>query len=172
MNDEDIYNMDFIDGDGNYIHKTAIIYDNVILGKGNYIGAYAVIGGNGEMRGVDQRNFKGSVIIGNNNVISELVTIQRPYEDKQTIVGSNNIIMAHCHIGHDAKIGSNCEICTGSIIGGYAEIQDNVKIKLGVTVRNRTIIEHGAMIGMHSAVTKNVAPNSTVYGVPAKSKLV
>jgi UDP-N-acetylglucosamine acyltransferase len=160
--------MDFIEVDGNYIHKTAIVYDNVIIGKGNYIGAYSVIGGNGEIRGVDQRNFKGSVIIGNNNVISELVTIQRPFESTQTIVGSNNIIMAHSHIGHDAKIGSNCEICTGSIIGGYAEIEDNVKIKLGVTVRNRVKVGKGALIGMHSAVVKDVEQGATVKGVPAK----
>ena len=55
----DFYNSDWIDIDGNKIHKTAIIYPNVRMGKGNIIGAYCVIGSNGEMRNVNQEDFKG-----------------------------------------------------------------------------------------------------------------
>jgi acyl-[acyl carrier protein]--UDP-N-acetylglucosamine O-acyltransferase len=100
-----------------------------------------------------------------------MVTIQAPLEQgKITQIGSNNIIMAHSHIGHDACIGDNCEISTGSIIGGYAVIADNVKIKLAVTVRNRIIIDEGATVGMGSVVVKNVLPNTTVFGVPAKPR--
>ena len=63
------YEYEYINLDGNYIHRTAIVYPNVILGKGNWIGAYSVIGSNGEIRGVDQKEFKGTVTIGDNNVI-------------------------------------------------------------------------------------------------------
>jgi len=124
--------------EGNEIHHTAIIYPNVKMGKGNKIGAYCVIGSDGEIRGA--KEFKGWVEIGDNNVISELVTIQRPLEPTATKIGDGNIIMAHSHIGHDAEIGNNCELCTGSIIGGYATIKDFVKLKLNVTVRNRKTV--------------------------------
>lgn len=173
-----IYDIDFINIDGNYIHKTAIIYPNVTLGKGNIIGAYTVIGANGEMRKPKDFNgsvidfhklFKGSVIIGDNNVISEHVTIQRPFDSSaHTYIGNDNIIMAHSHIGHDASIGNNCELCTGVIVGGYASIQSDCKIKLGVTIRNRINVGRGVTIGMQSAVTKDVQSGLTVYGVPAK----
>ena len=80
----------------NKIHPTAIIYPNVKLGKNNIIGAYAVIGSNGEIRGV--KSFDGSIEIGDNNVISEFVSIQRPFAtNKKTTIGSNNIIMAHSY---------------------------------------------------------------------------
>jgi len=138
------------------------------MGKGNYIGAYTVIGSNGEIRGVNQSDFKGFVTIGDNNVISEHVTIQRPFKAEATSIGNDNIIMAHAHIGHDVYIGNNCEVCTGSIIGGYSIIKDDVKIKLGVTVRNRLVIGNGSLIGLGSVVVKDVAPNSVVYGNPAK----
>lgn len=151
----------------NQIHDTAIIYPNVKIGKGNIIGPYCVIGSNGEIR--DQKEFLGEVIIGDNNVISELVTIQKPaVKEQQTIIGSNNIIMAHSHIGHDAKIGNNCEISTGAIIGGYAEIGNGAKIKLGVTIRNRVKIGPLALVGMGSVVVKNVDSNDVVVGNPAK----
>ena len=36
--------------ESNEIHETAIIFPNVKIGKNNIIGAYSVIGGNGEIR--------------------------------------------------------------------------------------------------------------------------
>jgi acyl-[acyl carrier protein]--UDP-N-acetylglucosamine O-acyltransferase len=164
----EFYNVDFINIDGNYIHRTAIIYDNVRLGTNNWIGAYCVIGSNGEIRGKDQNAFKGNVVIGDNNVISEHVTIQRPFEFVSTYIGDNNIIMAHSHIGHDVKILNDCEICTGVIIGGYTVIESGVKIKLGSTLRNRLKVGSNALIGLGSVVVKDVEKDTIVYGVPAK----
>jgi UDP-N-acetylglucosamine acyltransferase len=152
---------------GNEIHYTAIIYPNVKMGTGNKIGPYCIIGSDGEIR--DCKDFNGFVEIGDNNVISELVTIQRPKDkEAKTKIGSNNIIMAHSHIGHDAVVGDNCEISSGSIIGGYAKIENNCKLKLGVTIRNRIVIGENTIIGMGSVVVKNIESDQIIVGNPGK----
>lgn len=168
--ENNIYEMEWITlGNNNKVHLTAIIYDNVNIGRNNVIGPYAVIGGNGEIRGKDHNSFKGTVEIGDNNVISEHVTIQRPFDaDCKTIIGSNNIIMAHAHIGHDAVVGDNTEICTSSVLGGYCIVENGVKLKLKCVVRNRITIGENSIIGMGSAVVSNIEPNSVAYGSPAK----
>ena len=169
---DDIYNIDWINIDGNHIHKTAIINrDFVTMGTGNVIGPYTCIGTNGEIRGKDFREFKGRVWIGNNNTISEHVTIQRPFEEGEgTYIGHYNIIMAHAHIGHNVSIWHDCEICTSAVIGGYVEVWDRAKIKIGSIIRNRVTVGFDAIIGMGSVVTKDVAHGAVVYGNPAKQK--
>jgi UDP-N-acetylglucosamine acyltransferase len=155
--------------ESNNIHPTAIIYDNVTMGKNNTIRAGAIIGGDGEIRGLAPHEFHGTVVIGDGNSINEYVTIHRPASAAaSTIIGDNNIIMAHSHIGHDAQVGSNCEIASGSIIGGHAEIGDGAKIKLGVTIRNRKKIGKGSLVGLGSAVVADVAAGDIVVGNPAK----
>lgn len=167
VDNPDIYNPFGMYDSSNEIHETAIIYPNVVMGKNNKIGAYTVIGSDGEIRNCKQ--FQGGVVLGDGNVISELVTIQRPpAKDAYTRIGNNNIIMAHAHIGHDVQIGDNCEICTGVILGGYVKILDWVKIKLGSTIRNRKSIGARSLVGMGSVVVKDVQADETVIGNPAR----
>lgn len=163
----DIYNQYSHFDPSNKIHHTAVIYPCVEMGKNNVIGPYTVIGSDGEIR--DMHQFFGQVVIGDGNVISEHVTIQRPAaKGQQTTIGNNNLIMAHSHIGHDVQVGSNCEICTGTILGGYVVVEDGAKLKLGVTVRNRKRIGANALVGLGSAVVKDVEAGSVCYGNPAK----
>lgn len=140
---------------GNDIHPTAIIHDNVRMGINNIIGAYTVIGSSGEGR-AKYPHKEGYVIIGDDNVITEHVTIHSSYtEGGETRIGNNNFIMTKTHIGHDVKIGDNVTISSCAVIGGHVVIENNANIGLNSTTHQRLKISEGSMIGMGSIVTKD-----------------
>ena len=174
----------------NFIHHTAIIGDNVILGDNNYIGPYCVIGEPAEhkkywgyeefesitfnkkdwrtLKKVKEIKFnKGKVVIGDNNIITGLVTIDAGTED-ETIIGSNCFIMKHAHIGHDCLIQDNVTISCGAKIGGHSVIGETSNIGLNAVLHQFSIIKKGCMIGA-SAFFKGESISETKYaGVPAK----
>lgn len=97
------------------------------------------------------------VIIDKNSVISPNTFIE-----KNTYIGRGVIV------GHDTKIGENCVICAGTIIGGHVEIKDNSFIGSGVTVRDNTTIGAECIVGIGSNVVADLRDRVVAYGNPAK----
>jgi len=151
----------------NNIHPTAIIGNNVILGDNNYIGAYCIIGDPAEHKKYWGKS-KGKVIIGDNNIITGLVTIDAGTE-YETIIQSNCFIMKHAHIGHDCWIGSNVTISCGAKIGGHSTIKPNSNIGLNAVLHQFSEIEEGCMIGASAFFKGESEPYTKYAGVPAKS---
>lgn len=152
----------------NNIHPTAIIGNNVILGDNNYIGAYCIIGDLAEHKAFWDKP-KGKVIIGNNNIITGLVTIDAGVYREGTIIGNNCFIMKHAHIGHDCFIMSNVTISCGAKIGGHSTIEMFCNIGLNAVIHQKSIISQGCMIGASAFFKGESEPYTKYAGVPAKS---
>ena len=150
----------------NNIHPTAIIGDNVELGDNNTIGAYCIIGTMAEHR---HCKYLGKVKIGNNNIITGLVTIDAGTEFITTI-GDGCYIMKHAHIGHDAVIGNDVTISCGAKIGGHCIIENKVNIGLNAVIHQRLTIPERCMIGASGFVGKKSQLNAgyKYAGVPVK----
>ena len=86
------------------------------------------------------------------------------------------LYIQHCAgtvVGSTAVIGNNVNIGQFTTIGaaspeGAAIVGDGVYIGPGVCVVDRVEIGPGACIGAGAVVTRNVAPHTTVAGVPAR----
>lgn len=165
MGSKELYNNKYINIDSNHIHETAIIGDNVKLGKGNVIMPYAVIGETGFIR--DSKKGRRMVYIGDNNKIGCHASIMSGMEG-DTVIGNNNLIMNYANIGHDVLIESDCEIGAGVIIAGFSRICSKVKIKIGALIRNRITIGKSSLIGMGAVVINDVKEHQTVLGNPAR----
>lgn len=168
----------------NFIHPTAIIGDNVILGDNNYIGAYCIIGDPAEhkkywqyeeqikdygtLKIIQKGQIKrGQVIIGDNNVITGLVTIDAGTEGI-TFIRNDCYIMKHAHIGHDCNIQSNVTISCGAKIGGHSIIEQYSNIGLNAVLHQFSIVHEGCMIGASAFFKGESEPFTKYAGVPAR----
>src|SRR5881397_1843015 len=53
--------------------------------------------------------------IGDNNVFREHVTVHRSNKAQEdTVIGNDNFLMAHSHVGHNTMLGSNVILANGA----------------------------------------------------------
>ena len=83
------------------------IEGNTTIGQGTKIFPFASIGT--QPQDLKFKGEKNSLVIGENNLIREYVTINPGTEGggSNTIVGNNCLFMISSHIAHDCKIGNN-----------------------------------------------------------------
>lgn len=143
------------------IHPTAVIWPGVRIGQNVTIGAYSVVGGQAEIRG--KWIGVGDVVIGDNTHISEHVVIHGPAR-----IGADCYIMHGSHIAHHNTLGDRVTLSPYATLGGHTTVEDDATIGMQATIHQRLTIGAGSMIGMQSAVTKDVPPGRKWYGIPAR----
>ena len=131
---------------------------NTKIGNGTKIFPFASIGT--QPQDLKYKNEKNSIIIGDNNVIREYVTINPGTEGGglKTIIGNNCLFMISSNVAHDCKIGNNVIIANNVPLGGHVTIEDNVVIGGNSAVQQFTRIGRLAMIGGMTGVLKDVIP--------------
>lgn len=173
------------------IHSTAVIGDGVTIGSDVTIGPHAVllgplevgdrvwigpgaiIGTPPEMSSLPQNAAWADdlqhhgVIIESDVVVRELSTVTQG-SHRPTRVGRGSWLLNTSYVAHDVEIGSSVTLSSGARIGGHATIGDFVNIGLNASVHQRRAIGAGAMVGMGSAVSRDVLPFSKVFGSPVR----
>ena len=134
------------------------IEGNTKIGNGTRIFPFASIGT--QPQDLKYNNEKNSIIIGNDNIIREYVTINPGTEGggSKTIIGNDCMLMISSHIAHDCKIGNNVIIANNVPLGGHVTIEDSVVIGGNSAVQQFTRIGRLAMIGGMTGVLKDVIP--------------
>ena len=139
------------------IDAFAYIDDNVILGDNCHVFPSAVIGA------VPQDlKFRGEetwTIIGDNCVLREFVTVHRGTASKgKTVIGSNNLIMAYCHVAHDCVLHDNIIMSNATQLAGEVEVDDFAIIGGGTLVHQFSHIGSHVMIQGGSKINKDIPP--------------
>lgn len=88
--------------------------------------------------------------------------------ERPTVIGQRSWLMKHSHVGHDARVGMDCEISPGAVVCGFAEIGDGVRIGVNACVLPHVKVGAYARIGAGAVVTKDVPPYQIWTGVPAR----
>ena len=128
------------------------------IGKGTKIFPFASIGT--QPQDLKYKGEKNKLIIGENNLIREYVTINPGTErgGLSTNIGNNCLFMISSHIAHDCQVGNNVIIANNVPLGGHAIIEDNVVIGGNSAVQQFTRIGKMAMIGGMTGVLHDVIP--------------
>jgi UDP-N-acetylglucosamine acyltransferase len=100
--------------------------------------------------------------IGDDNTIRECVTISRGTTKGGGItrVGSNNLLMAYVHIGHDSLVGSHCLLANAATLAGHVTIEDYASVGAFSPVHQFCTVGQYAFIGGGTIVTQDVLPFS------------
>jgi UDP-N-acetylglucosamine acyltransferase len=102
------------------------------------------------------------VQIGEKTVIREYVTISRGTAGGGgvTRVGTNCLIMAYTHIGHDSSIGNHCILANGATLAWHVVVEDYATVGALCPVHQYCRIGRHAYVGGGTTITQDVLPYS------------
>ncbi len=154
----------------------AIIGKHVTIGAGTKIGPHAVIG-DWTVIGKNNQIFHQTSVgappqdlkyhgeetwtrLGDNNVIREFATIHRGTVSGhgETVVGSNNLMMAYSHVAHDCVIGNGVVMANVATLAGHVTVEDNVILGGLVAVHQFTTVGAYSMIGGGTLIGLDIPP--------------
>ncbi len=152
-------------GDGTHIYNHAIIHSGARIGKNCKVFPGAVIAGIPQ-----DLKFQGEdtiAEIGDNTTVRECVTINRGTAAKgKTIVGSNCLLMACCHVAHDCLLKDNVIIGNAVLLAGEVEIDEWAIVSGGALVHQFSHIGMHAMVQGGARLGKDIPPYVTVGREP------
>ncbi|MBP8259728.1 MAG: acyl-ACP--UDP-N-acetylglucosamine O-acyltransferase [Verrucomicrobia bacterium] len=138
---------------GPYVHLTGC----VLAGAGNVFHTGAVIGD-----APQDLKYKGQptrVVIGDSNCFREHVTVHRSNrEEEDTVIGDHNFLMAHSHVGHNARVGHHVILANGALLGGHTVIQDRAFISGNCLVHQFARVGTLAIMQGGAAISQDLPP--------------
>ncbi|MCE7743399.1 MAG: UDP-3-O-(3-hydroxymyristoyl)glucosamine N-acyltransferase [Candidatus Heimdallarchaeota archaeon] len=156
------------------LHANVVIYGNTTIGNNVTIHANSVVGKPGFGYAKDEEDGTwvqfpqiGGVIIEDNVNIGSCVVVDKgALED--TVIGEGTKIDNLVHIAHGVKIGKNCLIIACAEISGSVKIGDNVWVAPNVSIRENLKIGSNSLIGISSVIIRDVPADSVIVGNPGK----
>lgn len=156
-------------GKGCYIGPNVSIFENTIIEDDVIIRSGSVIGTEGfEFKRIDNQiipvTHAGGVLIHNNVEIQANSCVAKSVFGGFTEIGEYTKIDNLIHVAHNVKIGKRCLIAACTMIGGSANIGNDVWIGPSSSISSEITIEDGASITLGSVVTKDVSKGQKVTG--------
>ncbi len=153
---------------GTRLGSHVVIQGKTEIGENCTISPFASLGG--PPQDISYIDDDTALIVGNNNVIKEYVTMNRGTKKGGgvTTVGDNNFIMAYVHIAHDCVVGNNIIMANCATLAGHVEVADSVIFAGLCAVHQFCKIGKYAFISGLTGVPKDVPPFMIAAGSRAK----
>jgi UDP-N-acetylglucosamine acyltransferase len=173
-------------GEGVEIGPYSVIEKGVSIGEGTKIGPHVVIREGTQIgrrcqifqfssigeapQAFAYKGEKTSLLIGDQNIIREFVTLHRgtPHGGGKTMIGNANYLMAYSHVAHDCQIGNQVVLANGATLAGHILIEDNAIIGGLSAIHQFCRIGTHAFISGLTGVTLDIPPYMLSSGSRAK----
>ena len=154
----------------------SVIGANVEIGSGTTIGSHVVIKGPTTIGkdnsffqfcsiGEDPQDLKyhgedSRLVIGDRNKFREFCTVHRgtDFDQSETRIGDDNLIMAYVHIAHDCVVGNHIIFSNGTSLAGHVIVDDYAVLSGFTLVHQFSRIGAHAFTGMGSWVNRDIPP--------------
>ena len=155
-------------GSGTKIGPHNVLKGPTKIGKNNLVLQFCSIG-----EDTPDLKYKGEetrLIIGDNNVIREGVTIHRgTIQDRsETRIGNKNLIMPYVHIGHDCAIGNNAIFVNNASLSGHVDVGDWAIISGYSGIHQYCSVGAHSFIGAFTLITQDIPAYVMIAGAPPK----
>ena len=172
-------------GDGVQIGPYAVVGPDVTLGAGTVVQAHAVVDGfttlgencqvfpfahvGGKTQDLKFKEGNRTYVkVGDRTVLRECVTINCGTKDgESTVLGSDCLIMAYCHLAHGCVFGNHVIVSNASQFAGEVTVGDWAVISGLVGVHQFVRVGAHAMIGGGTLLKQDAAPYFITDGSPA-----
>jgi UDP-N-acetylglucosamine acyltransferase len=145
-------------GEGTVIRPHAVVRRYTIMGSGNFVDSFSVLGG-------EPQDFKFNpatvsyLRIGNGNTFREGVTISRATtEGHATIVGNHTYWMTNSHAGHDCTIEDDAILVNGALVAGHCTIGRGAILPANGAIHQFCWIGEAVMFQGAAKVSMHVPP--------------
>jgi UDP-N-acetylglucosamine acyltransferase len=130
------------------------------FGSDNQIFPFAAVGG--DPQDITYGGEPTRLEVGDRNVIREYVTISRGTVKGGgvTRVGSDTLIMAYTHIGHDSVIGDHSMLINGATLAGHVTVEEWAVVGALCPVHQYVRIGAHSYVGGGTTITQDVLPYS------------
>ncbi len=155
-------------GEGTQIGPHVVVREGTTIGKGCQIFQFSSIGE--APQAVAYRGEKTSLIIGDQNIIRESVTLHRGTVKGggKTVIGNRNFFMAYSHVAHDCQIGNQVVLANGATLAGHILIEDYAVIGGLAAVHQFCRIGAHAFVSGVTGVALDIPPYMLAAGSRAK----
>ena len=145
-------------GPGTTLMHNATVLAHTTMGANNAVHPGAVLGGDPQDRAFDPR-LPGRLIIGDDNIFREAVTLSRSTGDERpTRVGNGCMCMANSHAGHNALVGDKVILVNSAVLAGWTEVGNNTTLSGFCGVHQFCRVGEGVMFRGRAIATKHIPP--------------
>ena len=153
-------------GEGTTIGAHCVLTGHTVIGRDNRIFHFCSIG-----EANQDKKYRGEptrLAIGDRNTIREYCSLNRgTAQDRgETTVGSDNWLMAYCHVAHDCVVGDHTVFANNATLAGHVWIGDHAVLGGFTGVHQFVKVGAHVMAGVSSVVLQDIPPYVTVAGHP------